>query len=93
MVTYELPIIMGVIFGADAQRSDQGNIDRLTYVLCVITEITGEDHMAIYNAIMAFTNRGIFPIPCPLIGGGLVITGGMRRVQIKHFGYMPAHIR
>ena len=45
--------------------------------------------MAIYNAIMAFTNwMWIFPILALLIGGGLVITVACDFVQIKHFGYM-----
>ena len=45
--------------------------------------------MAIYNAIMAFTNwMWTFPILALLIGGGLVITVACDFVQIKHFGYM-----
>ena len=45
--------------------------------------------MAIYNAIMAFTNwMWTFPTLALLIGGGLVITVACDFVQIKHFGYM-----
>ena len=45
--------------------------------------------MAVYQAIMAFTNwMWTFPILALLIGGGLVITVACDFVQIKHFGYM-----
>lgn len=45
--------------------------------------------MAIYNAIMAFTNwMWTFPILALLIGGGIVITVACDFVQIKHFGHM-----
>ena len=77
--------------GADAQRSDQGNIGSgpYLYVLCVITEITGGRS---YGNLQC--NHGIYeldvdiPDPCPADRRRSCNHRGMRFVQIKHFGYM-----